>query len=847
MLTSLCLGLALLGGARLPEAPPVAPGSVPIVASTLEEGVAAHKRGDDTQAIATLEAWLASGEGPYGRPRAAGRFLLGWLYMDQGRWNLASAQFTAVRLSNGPLSPYGAWYEAFSDHMRGRHSVAASECATYRTKWPDGPHADECLVLRGDALVAAGSRKPAIDAYQEYLDLHPNTPRAEELKLGMALAEANASPAKGAQLLKGMTLSFEYPCTAVAAQGALDALLEVEDLAEPDMGAVREAQLRAVSLRDCGLKEEAWALYQDIGAQNPDDEAVKAWQQANWSTFAWRTKQYRALGDSFAKQYEKAPNTEDCWYAFRAYFRGGFFEESAKYGELGLKNHGSSRRFRYARDVVAHTQQMAGNYERAREHWDALSKGGGGLARAAEWFAAYDTYMMGEHEEAIARLDPLVAKGGETGLSARYYRGKSWSKLGERSKAAADYNWIRKNAEHTWYALMLESRWRTGLAEMSAEQLRQGRNPGPPPAAQVEQPPASPVGSAVPARVAGQTQDPEPEAFDWGALAWGAPQWSEPAEVTSPVEPIPIRFPKATALPAVDDAYVEGRYVDPASYGPTFKRIADRNAQVWPLFPAAYDLASVGVYELSGEILADIYDEYEASASRRSERQKQVRAVSITKGEWRSAFVYAQDHHHSTRFSLGLEKSAPTSEDRLLAWRLGYPTAHREHVERWSREYNVDPLLAFGLMRRESLYRSTALSHAGAIGVMQIMPHTGSKVAWLLGMESYTPAVLEDPATNIQYGVFYLSQLLDRFEGCWPMAVASYNAGPVNVSSWYRPWKGKIDLDDWVEQIPLREPRTYVKKVSENYAVYTTLYAPDGAVVHVPRRGGEDKPEVIDF
>ena len=79
------------------------------------------------------------------------------------------------------------------------------------------------------------------------------------------------------------------------------------------------------------------------------------------------------------------------------------------------------------------------------------------------------------------------------------------------------------------------------------------------------------------------------------------------------------------------------------------------------------------------------------------------------------------------------------------------------------------------------------------------------------------------------------------------MAVASYNAGPVNVSSWYRPWKGKIDLDDWVEHIPLREPRTYVKKVSENYSVYVDLYAPKDAVLHVPRSGGQDKPEVIDF
>ncbi|MFT5587122.1 MAG: soluble lytic murein transglycosylase-like protein, partial [Cognaticolwellia sp.] len=357
-------------------------------------------------------------------------------------------------------------------------------------------------------------------------------------------------------------------------------------------------------------------------------------------------------------------------------------------------------------------------------------------------------------------------------------------------------------------------------------------------------PTPNPVGSAVPARVAGQTVDPQPERFDWSHLAWGA----EPSQADlAPLNSVPVNFPLAVPQPEIPDSYAEGAYVNPAAYGPIFKRTANKNTQVWPLFPAAYDLAAVGVYELSGELMADIYEEYEYSVGRRNARQQQVRAVSISKGEWRAAFMYSQDHHHATRFSLGIGKSQQDPEELKKALRLGYPTAHKQHVESWSRTYDVDPLLAYGLMRRESLYRSTALSHAGAIGVMQIMPRTGSKVAYLLGLDAYTPADLERPQVNVQYGVFYLSQLLTRFEGCWPMAVASYNAGPVNVSSWYRPWKGKIELDDWVEQIPLREPRTYVKKVSENYSVYVDLYAPQDAVLHVPRNGGKDNPEVIDF
>ena len=66
--------------------------------------------------------------------------------------------FSKVRSSGQPVAPWGAWYEAYADHERGRHSVAARECSAYRKNWPDGPHADECLVLIGDAWVAAGER-----------------------------------------------------------------------------------------------------------------------------------------------------------------------------------------------------------------------------------------------------------------------------------------------------------------------------------------------------------------------------------------------------------------------------------------------------------------------------------------------------------------------------------------------------------------------------------------------------------------------------------------------------------------------------------------------------------------
>ena len=116
-----------------------------------------------------------------------------------------------------------------------------------------------------------------------------------------------------------------------------------------------------------------------------------------------------------------------------------------------------------------------------------------------------------------------------------------------------------------------------------------------------------------------------------------------------------------------------------------------------------------------------------------------------------------------------------------------------------------------------------------------------------MGDPHYSPEILEDPSQNVRYGVWYLSRLLDRFDGVFPLAVASYNGGPHNVSSWLRPWGENIHMDDFVEQIPYPESRDYVKKVTGYYATYVSLYGPEGAAVDVPWHTRGDDADVIDF
>ncbi|MCB9758927.1 MAG: transglycosylase SLT domain-containing protein [Alphaproteobacteria bacterium] len=829
-------------GTVLPAPPPVPPGGlVHAPPPSMERGVAAWIAGDERLAVIELEGWLSTREGPWGRSRAAGQFLLGWIHLHEGHFNLASARFTSVRVGAGPLAPYAAWYEALADHKRGRHAVAARECEAYRKQWPEGPHAEECLVLMGDAWVAAGLRQPAIDAYTAYLEANPGTPREEELRLGIVLAEANANPERGARLLAELALSHDYHCNGVAAQQLLDELI-ASGVEAPQIDPVLAEELRALTLRECGFTDEAWDSFQHLAADHADDPGVTDWVERNRDRFAWRTHQYQALGDAFAAAWREDHNPESAWYAFRAYFRGGLWTRAADWGELGLEEYGNDHRFRGARDQVAHANQLAGRYARAVEHWDLLANDRTSLGRSARWFAAWATSRTDNLADAKKRLTEVMAAGGEDALAATYYRGKVRLALGDEAGARSDWRSILDGAPESWYALLLRSRWRALPDDPDPALLHQGRWWGAP---QVQDPSPPPdPGFGTPPVADPRVQrivEPLPPEIDWARLAW-SPNPLTPGETSGalPVAPLPT--------PGPDEGYVAGRFYDPVAAEKTFRAFAEEHADLWPTLPALFDLATVGVYEITGPAVADLYEEWYAARRQRTPREVALRRqVQLSKAEWRQIFLYARDHHHAARFSMGLERLSADPDEARAAMRLAFPTPERAAMDRWGREYDLDPLLAYGLMRQESLYRHTALSHAGAVGLMQIMPLTGSKVAALLDEPDYSPAALELPEVNVRYGSYYLSRLLTRFEGGWPLAVASYNAGPVNVSSWYQAWKGRITTDDFVEQIPLKETRNYVKRVAEFYGVYVALYGPPDAVVHVPSRPGEDRREVIDF
>ena len=154
-----------------------------------------------------------------------------------------------------------------------------------------------------------------------------------------------------------------------------------------------------------------------------------------------------------------------------------------------------------------------------------------------------------------------------------------------------------------------------------------------------------------------------------------------------------------------------------------------------------------------------------------------------------------------------------------------YPRGYAGAVDAEARAHGFDAFYALALIRQESLFEATAESPVGAVGLMQIMPATGREIADSTGWEGYRGELLTDPAISLHFGSRYLEDQLARFDGFWPAVLAAYNGGPHNVARWWAFPERTIDPELWIDRIPFRETRNYVKKVAAQYATYRELYA----------------------
>ena len=156
------------------------------------------------------------------------------------------------------------------------------------------------------------------------------------------------------------------------------------------------------------------------------------------------------------------------------------------------------------------------------------------------------------------------------------------------------------------------------------------------------------------------------------------------------------------------------------------------------------------------------------------------------------------------------------------AWEIFFPLRDWETIKQEAKRYGIDPYIAAGLIRQESVFNPNAISRVGARGLMQLMPETGQLIAKREDVGRISASDLYNPAINIKLGMNYLAQLIGQF-GKIEYAAAAYNAGPGRARQWIAE-RGSLEMDEWVESIPFTETRGYVQGVLRNAANYRRLY-----------------------
>ncbi len=210
-------------------------------------------------------------------------------------------------------------------------------------------------------------------------------------------------------------------------------------------------------------------------------------------------------------------------------------------------------------------------------------------------------------------------------------------------------------------------------------------------------------------------------------------------------------------------------------------------------------------------------------------RQMQIAAMLATKWGW----------HDRVIMTLG---KARAYDDLVLR----FPILYEDLLGKYAGKRGLDSNWMFGLVRAESAFMENVKSPAGALGLMQVMPATGKMVAKRIGLKNFKTGKLRQAETNVPIGSAYLRMMLDKFKGNMVLATAAYNAGPHRVKTWLSQGNDCEAPDVWVEKIPYKETRKYVRRVFYFASVYD--WRMDGAIVPISQRmsAGTDGKKSVD-
>lgn len=239
-------------------------------------------------------------------------------------------------------------------------------------------------------------------------------------------------------------------------------------------------------------------------------------------------------------------------------------------------------------------------------------------------------------------------------------------------------------------------------------------------------------------------------------------------------------------------------------FAPSTELLNDRN------YLASVELLLLGMQEEAMEELEILLDRHA------SDKDSLVNIIGMVYQMGEFYVTYQLIHKHFQQLFEDGRGGTPS-----VVSKLAFPLKVLNYIKDKRLPGSASPFLIASIMREESGFNPLALSSAGAMGLMQIMPKTGKSLARKAGNKTFKLEQLLDPDVSIRLGGLYLGQLYKRFKGNIVLTIASYNAGPTAVRRWAK--KMKMDKDEFVESIPYKETRRYTKRVLRTYTEFLRL------------------------
>jgi len=212
--------------------------------------------------------------------------------------------------------------------------------------------------------------------------------------------------------------------------------------------------------------------------------------------------------------------------------------------------------------------------------------------------------------------------------------------------------------------------------------------------------------------------------------------------------------------------------------------------------------------------------------------EQELKSAFFATGSPRLLYEAAQAAFDQGHFAAGMAYGrviVPSFDSRKISdvpvgvWKILYPLPYEAALRREAARNEFDPMLAAGLIRQESTFQADIVSHANAVGLMQVLPKTAKLLAKQLRVR-YVKTKLFEPDYNLQLGMLYIAGLL-RATGAPEYALAAFNAGEDRIAAW-RAERNYEEIPELVESIPFTETRDYVQIVLRNAEVYRTIYGP---------------------